>query len=144
MSGNSSENTSSEIGRSGIAFNISSENACNRRARLPHQGRVCGQTLDKRLRVHLQHAALSAPSARILTFKSSIFSFSHSFYDGQSFVCRRNPVIAMGRRQFLIGTIEEDGPALIVHFVRDDNESIHYSNPDFFDRFRRRLRSDPT
>src|SRR3984957_5197757 len=56
--------------------------------------------------------ALSAPSAKILTLRFSIFfMFALALYDCQSFVCRRNLVVVMGRRRLAVGAIDEDGPA---------------------------------
>src|ERR1700730_17783448 len=56
--------------------------------------------------------ALSAPSAKILTLRSSIFfMFALALYDCQSFKCRRNSVVVLGGRRFSVGTIDEDGPA---------------------------------
>src|SRR3954462_15976445 len=56
--------------------------------------------------------ALSAPSAKILTQRSStFFMFALALYDCQSFKCRRNSVVVLGGRRFSVGTIDEDGPA---------------------------------
>src|SRR5260370_20294395 len=56
--------------------------------------------------------ALSAPSAKILTLRSStFFMFALALYDGQSFKCRRNSVVVLDGRRFSVGTIDEDGPA---------------------------------
>src|SRR4051794_12616406 len=56
--------------------------------------------------------ALSAPSAKILTLRSStFFMFAHALYDCQSFKCRRNSVVVLGGRPFSVRTIDEDGPA---------------------------------
>src|SRR5450631_2256511 len=56
--------------------------------------------------------ALSAPSAKILTLRSStFFMFVLALYDCQSFKCRRNSVVVLGRRRFSVGAIDEDGPA---------------------------------
>src|ERR1700716_2691112 len=56
--------------------------------------------------------ALSAPSAKILTLRSStFFMFALALYDCQSFEGRRNSVVVLGRRRFSVGTIDKDGPA---------------------------------
>src|SRR4029079_13463794 len=56
--------------------------------------------------------ALSAPSAKILTLRSStFFILALALYDGQSFKCRRNSVVVSDGRRFSVGTIDEDGPA---------------------------------
>src|SRR6266851_8254643 len=56
--------------------------------------------------------ALSAPSAKILTLRSStFFMFVLALYDCQSFKCRGNSVVVLGRRRFSVGAIDEDGPA---------------------------------
>src|SRR3954451_25055020 len=56
--------------------------------------------------------ALSAPSAKILTFRSStFFMFALALYDCQSFKCRRNSVVAMDGWRLSVGTVDEDGPA---------------------------------
>src|SRR5256885_2298579 len=55
--------------------------------------------------------ALSAPSAKILTFRfSTFFMLALALYDGQSFNCRRNSVVVLGGRRFWVRTIDEDGP----------------------------------
>src|SRR3954467_12098515 len=54
--------------------------------------------------------ALSAPSAKILTVRSStFFMLALALYDGQSFKCGRNSVVVLGRRRFSVRTIDEDG-----------------------------------
>src|ERR1700676_628644 len=56
--------------------------------------------------------ALSAPSAKILTLRSStFFMFALALYDCQSFKCRRNSVVVLGGRRFSVGMIDEDRPA---------------------------------
>src|SRR5882757_6367999 len=56
--------------------------------------------------------ALSAPSAKILTLRSStFFMFALALYDCQSFKCRRNSVVVSDGRRFSVGTIDEDGKA---------------------------------
>src|ERR1700736_5269180 len=56
--------------------------------------------------------ALSAPSAKILTLRSStFFMFALALYDCQSFKCRRNSVVVSDGRRFSVGTIDEDGSA---------------------------------
>src|SRR6202171_1133257 len=56
--------------------------------------------------------ALSAPSAKILTLRSStFFMFNLTLYDCQSFKCRRNSVVVLGGRRFSVRTIDEDGSA---------------------------------
>src|SRR5258708_39229770 len=56
--------------------------------------------------------ALSAPSAKILTLRSStFFMFALALYDCQSLKCRRNSVVVLDGRRFSVGTIDEDGPA---------------------------------
>src|SRR5258705_6390539 len=56
--------------------------------------------------------ALSAPSAKILTRRSStFFMFALALYDCQSFTCRRNSVVALDGRRLSVGAIDEDGPA---------------------------------
>src|SRR5229473_5855546 len=55
--------------------------------------------------------ALSAPSAKILTLRSStFFMFALALYDCQSFKCRRNSVVVLGGRRFSVGTVDEDRP----------------------------------
>src|SRR6202790_904995 len=57
--------------------------------------------------------ALSAPSAKILTLRSStFFMFALALYDCQSFKCRRNSVVVLDGRRFSVGTIDENGPAV--------------------------------
>src|SRR5947207_8248812 len=54
---------------------------------------------------------LSAPSAKILTLRSStFFMFALALYDCQSLKCRRNSVIVLDGRRFSVGAIDEDGP----------------------------------
>src|SRR6266851_3983396 len=56
--------------------------------------------------------ALSAPSAKILTLRSStFFMFALALYDCQRFKCRRNSVVVLGGRWFSVRTIDEDGSA---------------------------------
>src|SRR5207249_3592344 len=56
--------------------------------------------------------ALSAPSAKILTFRfSTFFTLALALYDGQSFKSRRNSVVVSDGRRFSVGTIDENGPA---------------------------------
>src|SRR6202790_2588147 len=56
--------------------------------------------------------ALSAPSAKILTLRSStFFMFALALYDCQSFKCRRNSVVVSDGRRFSVRTIDEDGSA---------------------------------
>src|SRR5258707_9149402 len=56
--------------------------------------------------------ALSAPSAKILTFRfSTFFTLALALYDCQSFKCRRNSVVVLGGRRFSVRTIDEDGSA---------------------------------
>src|SRR3981189_3708747 len=56
--------------------------------------------------------ALSAPSAKIFTLRSStIFMFALALYDYQSLKCRRNSVVVLDGRRFSVGAIDEDGPA---------------------------------
>src|SRR5258705_13604397 len=56
--------------------------------------------------------ALSAPSAKILTLRSStFFMLALALYDFQSFKCRRNSVVVLDGRRFSVGAINEDGPA---------------------------------
>src|SRR2546430_4971156 len=56
--------------------------------------------------------ALSAPSAKILTLRSStFFMFALALYDCQSLKCRRNPVVVLDGRRLSVGAIDEDGPA---------------------------------
>src|ERR1700737_1609084 len=56
--------------------------------------------------------ALSAPSAKILTFRSStFFMFKLALYDCQRFVCGKNPVVVFCRRGFVVAPSDEDGAA---------------------------------
>src|SRR5260370_17914337 len=56
--------------------------------------------------------ALSAPSAKILTLRSStFFMFALALYDCQSLKCRRNSVVVLDGRRLSVGAIDEDGPA---------------------------------
>src|SRR5258707_2351563 len=55
---------------------------------------------------------LSAPSAKILTLRSStFFMFALALYDCQSLKRRRNSVVVLDGRRLSVGAIDEDGPA---------------------------------
>src|SRR5260370_13381475 len=81
---------------------------------------------------------LSAPSANILTLRSSIFfMFALALYDCQSFKCRRNSGVVLDGRRFLVGAIDEDGPAArgdacldvaaaVPHHVRSPPTNVEY------------------
>src|SRR6266436_916718 len=56
--------------------------------------------------------ALSAPSAKILTLRSStFFMFALALYDCQSLKCRRNSVVVLDGRRLSVGAMDEDGTA---------------------------------
>ena len=73
ISANSSENTSNEIGRSGIAAqDLAGEGRVVGDAGLAHQRRVGGEALDVAASRYISSMpSMSAPSAKILTFRSS-------------------------------------------------------------------------
>src|SRR3981189_3658584 len=113
MSANSSENTSSEIGLSGMAFRISSEKALwSVIPALRIKVGLVVRPLTNGFAYISNMPALSAPSAKILTLRSStFFMFALALYDFQRFVCRRNSVVVLGGLRLFIAAIDEDGSA---------------------------------
>src|SRR3981189_1155245 len=113
MSANSSENTSSEIGLSGMAFRISSEKALwSVIPALRIKVGLVVRPLTNGSAYISNMPALSAPSAKILTLRSStLFMFALPLYDCRSFKCPRNSLVELGVGRFTVGTIDEDGSA---------------------------------